>query len=259
MTICRAIVWVLFGVFLSCGMVPGGPEAAPLMESVRQLVVVRTADWHAFTGALQRYERASASDQWHNVGAPIPVVIGRNGLSWGIGLHDVPENAEPLLKLEGDGKAPAGAFTLGPAFGYDEARSVSWIRLPYIKSDATLKCIDDVGSRYYNTLVSEGNVAKDWKSSEDMLLKTEVYRFGTVIQHNWSLQTVRGRGSCIFFHIWEGPDIGTSGCTAMKSADLKQLLGWLDPHMNPVLLQIPESEVRRFSDIWQLPQIRQTD
>lgn len=228
-------------------------RSALFAASSRQLVVVRTAQWQAFTGVLQRYARASLSDPWQAVGSSIPVVVGRNGLAWGVGLHETPAGSDHPMKREGDGKAPAGLFSLGPAFGQELPSSVPWIRFPYVQSDPALKCVDDVASRHYNSLVSEDVVTKDWKSSEDMLRKDEVYRLGMVIHHNWSEQTVSGRGSCIFFHLWEGPHIGTSGCTAMQSADLEQLLRWLDPSLNPLLLQIPESEVPRFRFIRHVP------
>lgn len=227
-------------------------SSASFMSSSRQIAVVRTANWQASHGTLQRFERASVSAPWQAVGSSIPVVVGRNGLAWGIGLHAIDQSMLPV-KIEGDGKAPAGLFSLGPAFGYAAPASVSWIRLPYIQSDPALRCVDDAASRHYNSLVSEGVVARDWKSSEDMLRKDEVYRLGMVIQHNWAEKTIPGNGSCIFFHIWEGPDIGTSGCTAMHPVDLEQLLRWLDPAANPLLLQLPESEMRRFREIPDVP------
>lgn len=250
-----AMSWLLgCGVFCSMGAarIEASDQSATLMSSSRQIVVVRTGNWQAFTGTLQRYQRASVSAPWQAVGSSIPVVVGRNGLAWGIGLHSMDQSMLPV-KIEGDGKAPAGLFSLGPAFGYASPASVSWIRFPYIQSDPALRCVDDAASRHYNALVSEGLVTKDWKSSEDMLRKDEVYRFGLVIHHNWAEKTIPGHGSCIFFHIWEGPNIGTSGCTAMQPADLEQLLRWFDPDANPLLLQLPGSEIPGFREVPDLP------
>ena len=40
-----------------------------------------------------------------------PVSVGRNGAAWGLGLHAAqPQGPQ---KQEGDGRAPAGVFTLG--------------------------------------------------------------------------------------------------------------------------------------------------
>ncbi len=118
--------WLLgCGVF--CGMdaarIEASDQSAALMSSSRQIVVVRTGNWQAFTGTLQRYQRASVSAPWQAVGFSIPVVVGRNGLAWGIGLHAMDQSMLPV-KIEGDGKAPAGLFSLGL---YSATRR----RLPY--------------------------------------------------------------------------------------------------------------------------------
>src|SRR5690348_5629374 len=51
-----------------------------------QMIVVTTSDWNAVEGRLQRFERAAARDAWSPVGEPISVVVGKNGMGWGIGV-----------------------------------------------------------------------------------------------------------------------------------------------------------------------------
>jgi zinc D-Ala-D-Ala dipeptidase len=50
------------------------------------------------------------------------MVVGRNGLAWGIGVvptDDAQVRSESApVKREGDGRAPAGIFALSTAFGY---------------------------------------------------------------------------------------------------------------------------------------------
>ena len=82
-----------------------------------QLVLVTTADWNATQGRLQRY--LFEGGRWLAVGAPVEVSIGRNGAAWGRGLRATPSDGGPL-KREGDGRAPAGLFAIGTAFGYGE-------------------------------------------------------------------------------------------------------------------------------------------
>jgi L,D-peptidoglycan transpeptidase YkuD (ErfK/YbiS/YcfS/YnhG family) len=262
MTSCRTLAGLFLGLLLTCNAIAGTAtpdpraEASPgpaFMAPSRQLVVVRTAGWDAFEGTLQGYERSSGGGNWNAVGEGIPVVLGRNGLAWGIGLSDEPGDKNTPVKLEGDGRGPAGAFAVGPAFGYEAPSGVPWIRLAYLQSDSTFKCVDDAASRHYNRLVFEGQTEKDWKSSEDMLRKDELYRLGVVVQHNWSTRTESGKGSCIFLHIRSEVDTGTAGCTAMRAGDLVQLLAWLDPHLNPVLVQLPDSEYARLRHEWHLP------
>src|SRR5271169_3222134 len=75
-----------------------------------QLLVVTTPNWDEKQGELRLYERASDVSDWISI-RTIPVVIGRAGLAWGIGLHPADTKMMPRKK-EGDGKSPAGIFSL---------------------------------------------------------------------------------------------------------------------------------------------------
>jgi D-alanyl-D-alanine dipeptidase len=151
------------------------------------------------------------------VGDPIPVVVGRNGIA--------------TDKHEGDGRAPAGIFPIGPAFGF--AATASDLSLPYLPLLPTTECVDDPTSSRYNTIVDRTKVAAvDWTSSEKMRAVPQ-YQRGAVVRYN--TPPSRGAGSCIFLHIWSAPSHGTAGCTAMSAANLDLLLRWLDPSLNPRL------------------------
>ncbi len=208
-----------------------------------QALVVTTRDWSAVDASLQLYERKDARSAWIPAGERISAVVGRNGLAWGRGVHPDPP-AEGPQKREGDGKAPAGIFPLGPAFGYAPGESVPWIGLPYRRMTESSKCVDDPASAAYNRLVEEGNVRKDWNSVEDMRRSDEQYRLGIVIGHNTD-PVAPGSGSCIFLHIWEKPAKGTSGCTAVSAADMEGILRRLRPEANPLLIQLPQQEYER--------------
>jgi D-alanyl-D-alanine dipeptidase len=220
--------------------------AAPL-----QAVVSLTADWDSTGAVLQRYERASASAPWRAVGAPIAATVGRTGLAWGRGW--AVEHGGGPDKREGDGKAPAGIFALGPAFGYAPADSVGWIRLPYVHSRASVKCVDDPASLRYNRLVDQDSIPQpDWSSHEEMRLSTGVYRLGIWVSHN-DAPPVPGGGSCIFMHVWQAPGVPTVGCTAMDAADMESLLRWLDPRARPVLVQAPRAAFPSLASALGLP------
>ncbi|HEV7921508.1 MAG TPA: L,D-transpeptidase family protein [Thermoanaerobaculia bacterium] len=201
-------------------------------SSPRQLVVVTTPDWSAVDGTLRMYERAGSS--WRQVGADVPVVVGRRGLA-------------PLgEKKEGDGRSPSGRLAIGPAFGF---APTSDLRLPYRPLLETTECVDDVNSRFYNAIM-ERDADADWQSSEKMR-HVDQYRLGAVLQHNPKGQP--GKGSCIFLHIWTAPSHGTAGCTAMPESDLTRLLHWLDPAAHPDLVQLPSAEYERVKGGWGLP------
>ena len=228
-----------------------GPAHSPLVDC-RQLVLVVTPGWEARQGSLRCFSREAPGGQWQAAGPSIPVEVGRNGLGWGRGLHGPPPGYGPRKK-EGDGRSPAGAFHLSRAFGYAPAAEASFIRLPYLQAGPGLECVDDPRSRHYNRLLDGNRVRRrDWRSSERMRRRDNLYQWGILVDHNRP-GTVAGEGSCIFLHIWEGEGRGTSGCTAMAAADLLRLLAWLMPDANPVLVQLPRAECIRYSDNWGLP------
>jgi L,D-peptidoglycan transpeptidase YkuD (ErfK/YbiS/YcfS/YnhG family) len=216
-----------------------------------QMLVVTTSDWSAVDATLQLYERESSQSSWMPAGERVPAAVGSNGMAWGRGLHrDLPDGG--LQKREGDGKAPAGIFKLGLAFGYASRESVPWIRQPYRQMTDSTKCVDDGASLFYNCLVDEGTVREDWRSREDMRRRDEQYRLGIVIEHNTD-PVVPGGGSCIFLHIWEGPSKGTSGCTAVSTIAMEEILRRLRPETNPLLIQLPQGEYERLRGPWNFP------
>lgn len=235
----------------------GTPSAAlgPRLAAFKQAVVVTTADWTAPQGNMQRYDRSSPKDVWQPVGEAIPVVVGRNGLGWGIGLQGAASREEPRCggpeKREGDGRAPAGIFKLSSAFGYASASQAAWIKLPYTAAISSLRCVDDPQSQNYNRLIDASLIKPDWKSAEEMRRGDDQYRLGVVVDHN--TDPIPGRGSCIFIHIWKGDRTGTAGCTAMSQENMERLLRWLDPAANPVLIQLPAATYGQLRPVWGLP------
>jgi D-alanyl-D-alanine dipeptidase len=234
------------------------------LVNTTQLIVVTASNWGAVEGQLQRFERNSVHDPWHPFGEPIPIVVGRNGMGWGIGLvaADDPNirlSSDPVKK-EGDGKSPAGIFDLGTAFGYS-AQPLPGLKLPYLALTESIECVDDVKSKYYNRIVDRSAVAPDWNSSEHMRDTGESYRWGIVVDLNGTTASSNesapepGGGSCVFLHIWRDQSHGTAGCTAMTQANLETLLTWLDPKRRPLLLQLPMAAYERLTQRWNLPKL----
>ena len=222
------------------------------ISRTRQCVVVVSRDWNAKTGVLRAFERKGSRSAWQIHGPAIPVVLGKKGLAWGLGLVD--SNA-PIRKVEGDNKAPAGIFRLGPAFGYAPKSAARWIKLSYVPLTSQTEGIDDSHSRYYNQLVDRLKVAKvDWHSSEQMLRPDHLYKWGVVVAHNSKGRP--GGGSCIFLHIWKDSRSATAGCTAMAEPDLVNLLRWLNPAARPILVQMPQQEFEAARTKFRLPAAR---
>jgi len=225
----------------------------PLRDS-RQCVLVIAPNWNSKTGVLSAFERTGATSDWNMRGPAIPVVLGKKGLALGLGLVDAKIGSGPR-KIEGDNKAPAGIFRLGPAFGYATVRGASWIRLRYVPLTKETEGIDDFRSRYYNRLVDRSKVARvDWQTSEKMLRTDDLYKWGFFVAHNPA--AIPGAGSCIFFHIWKNSSTATTGCTAMAEQDLVTLLRWLDPAAHPFLSQMPRADYQALQPKLNLPALR---
>jgi D-alanyl-D-alanine dipeptidase len=217
----------------------------------RQLILVTTGGWDAVDGEVMLYDRDSINDNWKAVGEKIPIVVGRNGMAWGKGLHGGAIGEGPV-KQEGDGCSPAGIFSLGPAFGYVTREQAGELMLPYVQAVGTLGCVDDPQSAHYNRIIDRAGVENpDWKSSERMLRDDDQYRWGVVVDQNAKCEP--GCGSCVFLHVWEAPGKGTAGCTAMNPSSMEYLLRWLDAKKRPLLVQLPRAEFERLREAWGLP------
>ncbi len=228
-------------------------EAARWSNS-RQLVLVTTADWNAPTGTLRRYERDGTG--WKQVGDAFDVTVGRNGTAWGIGLHAARPGGP--VKREGDGKAPAGVFAIGPAFGYASSAKTG---LDYKGMGANDWCIDVPESPLYNRIVDRSLAKASGldKSTEPMRRDIhengdQRYREGFVIEHNPDGATPNG-GSCIFAHLWKAPGEATAGCTAMAPENMAPLLAWLDSRRHPVFVELPQAQYAALKHDWNLPEI----
>ena len=250
----------LFANSLSAQAINKTPDVPPksiTFAEARQTIVVTTENWETPHGKLQRFGRAAANAKWRKVGAPIQVVVGKNGLGWGVGMHatQVFQPDQPLKK-EGDGKSPAGIFALPSAFGSAPETEMAWIKMPYTKLIASTECVDDVKSGKYNLIADKSQVGNyDWQSSEKMLAVGAQYEYGVFVAHN-SNPAVKGKGSCIFLHIWKDENTGTAGCSAMPRKDILTILHWLDADKNPVLIQLPKSDYSRLKKSWKLPKIQ---
>ena len=159
---------------LGCGKGPAATPPAPAqagaaariptpLDSSTQMVLVVTPAWDSTSGSLRRFERATPTGAWRQVGDVEPIVVGRTGVAWDDrGVRAA--SGEPV-KREGDGRSPAGVFALDSAFGFDSRQVNSWVRLPYVRLRATTECVDDARSAHYNTIVDRDSVERvDWTS-----------------------------------------------------------------------------------------------
>ena len=234
------------------------PALSPIPPKTRQLVIVTTDDWTSTTGTLRRY--SLDHHHWHQLGPSIPVTVGKSGLGWGLGVHSSSTNQFPSIqtdpiKQEGDGRAPAGIFSLTESTGYSKAPPQG-TTLPYQQATPSLRCVDDPKSPHYNQLATAPeNHPTPWQSDEHMLRPDAMYTYTIIVDHNRP-RPKAGAGSCIFIHAWAAPDVPTIGCTAMAEPHLESLLSWLNAAKNPLLIQLPQRTYKAVQKRWALPVLR---
>jgi L,D-peptidoglycan transpeptidase YkuD (ErfK/YbiS/YcfS/YnhG family) len=243
----RAALLVCASLFIAA---PGlRAEPPDLLQSARQLLLVVTPDWNTVQGELRRFERSGPGKSWRTVGRAGAIVVGKNGTAWD---PLATEAVTGPVKEEGDGRSPAGVFSLGKAFGYAPAAEATWLKLPYLPVTEGVECVDDAASSVYNRIVDRRTIrTPDWNSSEKMREVGEAYRWGVVV--NYNTPAVARRGSCIFLHIGRAEGGGTAGCTAMAAEFLREVMVWIDPARAPVLVQLPRDAYESLKAPWSLP------
>ncbi len=190
--------------------------------NVRQALVVFNSAPDNHQANLLAYEKTEQG--WQPVFEVIPAGIGENGF------------APPNEKVEGDGKSPTGIFALGRLFTYMDSADT---KMSYQKTTATDKWIDDPESEDYNRYVQGGT---DAKSYENLLLKSNAYKYCMVIEYN-TIPVVKGKGSAIFFHLNKTGNESTAGCVAITEGNMLRVLKWLDPKSNPHIIMGNKDEL----------------
>jgi D-alanyl-D-alanine dipeptidase len=227
----------------------GRADEPVVPDETLQLVVGLAPAWNARTAVIYRFERRRGG-KWRRLGAPWDANIGKNGLAAGDGLIPVcaPEGQH---KVEGDKKAPAGVFTLGPIYGFGNGyRKAPRGRMR--KLNDTMACIEDPASRHYNRIVDTAKVASDWEWSRPIKKPDAIMSRMIVVGHNGgsdpdAVTPAPDHGSCIFFHIARGPDRPTVGCTSLPEKRLDAIIRWLTPKKHPVYILLTADQYRHLS------------
>ena len=175
-------------------MISAKAEPSAAVARSNQMIVVTSRGWSADHGTLVLLERSS-DGKWRRASREAPVMLGRNGLAWGVGLLK-----RSPTKREGDGCSPAGIFELACVYGGTGTQPLQ--RFPYQSLSDTMEGIDDPKSRFYNRLVDTRELkTRDWSHSEKVSASNPMFRWCVAVKHNW--QQRPGFGSCIYLHIWK--------------------------------------------------------
>jgi L,D-peptidoglycan transpeptidase YkuD (ErfK/YbiS/YcfS/YnhG family) len=226
------------------------PLFSQALTESRQVLVGIAPSWDSSQASLSLYERKQ--DSWIKIEGPISARLGKNGLAWGLGIHQNHQGTEK--KREGDGKSPAGMFYIGGAWGY--ARHIhKHPSLPYRKVTSRDLWIEDSNSPSYNQHQVLSHEPKNaWEKKAQMKQNDHAHSLKLFIAHNAPPRATPFAGSAIFFHIWrEQGARATAGCTTMSEANLKALVSKIDPTKKPVYVLLPKQEYEARRSNWQLP------
>jgi L,D-peptidoglycan transpeptidase YkuD (ErfK/YbiS/YcfS/YnhG family) len=235
------MVTLRFAVLAGLAIGPAQSTAAelpcpPILAGATKLVLVTAATMDTASATLETFKRNAPGESWRRVTGPENAVVGESGLGWGLTFRDFARGGESL-KVEGDGRSPAGIFAIGAPFGFAASSLPSYLKL----EDGVQICVDDPASPFYSRIVPRAE-AKG-ASGEDMPA-IPLYRRGIVVDYPTS-GAERG-GSCIFLHVWQGEGVGTSGCVAAPEPTIAHLQDWT-PGGTAVIAILPESAKDRFA------------
>lgn len=218
----------------------------------KQAVVAYPSSWHSSHAELYFYERADSKAAWSKAGGPVKVRLGRKGSAWGLGLHRSPDGV--TLKKEGDGRSPAGIFSIGGAWG-DAPAIRKHPKLPYRKVTPRDLWVEDSKSPHYNSHQILPHLPKStWERKQQMKQNDHAHSLKLFIAHNPPPKAKPDAGSAIFFHIWRGGGSKpTAGCTTMEERNLKKLVAWVDPTKQPVYILLPLNDYKAKRTAWKLP------
>ena len=198
----------------------------------QQAILVTSGSTSSSKAVLAAYEKTNG--KWLKVLPDMKAFIGKNGFK--------------KAKYEGDGCSPMGVFTIDTLFGWGPDPG---FRLPYKPVTADDYWVSSDKKELYNVWINKKNGPdKSWTIYER--LKISEYKYAAIINYNNGPDRIPGNGSAIFLHK-AGSKAYTSGCTAVAEADLLNVLKWLKPDKEPVIIQGTLKELKELKQLRPLP------
>ena len=221
------------------------PSYLDVDEGVGQLVTVTSDRWDDTRARMSMWERTGGA-AWVRVRGPVTVRLGWYG--W------VPA----AKRRQNTGTTPAGSFAVQSAFGN---RADPGTALDYRHTDR-----DDVwpyeprDPATYNILQPRQAAGSDWRSDYHERLRSYGYEYAyaVVLGFNlpgavhWSRERRQyvarepadtRRGGGIFLHVQRSRH--TAGCVAGPIDDIRWVVRWLDPALQPRIVMGPTGWVKR--------------
>lgn len=200
----------------------------------RQVIVVEAPRWSSTEGTLTAFERAEGS--WRVVQPTVRAQLGYGGLVRGD------------RRRQGTGTVPTGVYDILSGFGRqpDPGTELDYIQVD--RNDAWT-----YNPRVPSTYNVFQNVDRSWRSYggyvEQLWDMGMQYDYVAILDYNLPDGPIRttadgvrrssdppntSRGGGIFLHVDNGNK--TAGCVAVKKSVMRDLMRWLDPAKDPVIV-----------------------
>jgi len=241
----RRIAAIFSSLALALGLftvLPGQPAlAAPAdagildrIEKTDQVIIVTAPNRASTTGTLRTYEKRG--DNWRMVQANTRAQLGYGGL------------VKAEARRQGTGTTPIGTFAITSAFGRakNPGTTVDYLRVD--RNDAWT--YNPRVPSTYNILQTANKSWKSYGNYVEMLWDYGYqYDYVAVMDFNLPVGPIRTkpngvrvtnqpgdlrRGGGIFLHVDNGKK--TAGCIAIDRSIMKEVMSWLDPSKNPVIV-----------------------
>lgn len=220
---------------------PYDPTRLTHLGSARQVVVVTASSWSTSFATVRTYRKDSSG--WHQQFAPMSARIGSRGF------------AQFGQRRQKSGETPAGTFALLRAFG---SATDPGTTLPYRQFDRNdWWPYDPRDPRTYNVAQFRGRSAATlWRPSwaEHLWNFHDQYAYAVVLDYNLPSGVYRSgsqrfatatsdtrAGGGIFLHVKNTR--ATAGCIAVSRSGMRDVVRWLDPSQDPVIVMAPTSAI----------------
>jgi D-alanyl-D-alanine dipeptidase len=204
------------------------------LASARRLVLVTADTLASTTATVRQFERAAPNAPWQENRGPASALIGHRGVAWSYAFRRFARHGEPV-KVEGDKRAPAGFYKIGPSFGFAASQVPNYVRV-----DDGMVCVDDLRSPAYNTITRRDRIGPAIHAEN--MWRVPEYRRGLIVEYPTDRKA--RAGSCIFIHLQLPGKTGTSGCVALPEPQLEALQDHVQG--GAVLAILPRQALDRF-------------
>lgn len=189
-----------------------------------QVIIVEAASTGTFRAKASAYELIDG--KWSEHISPFNCVIGINGFS--------------TNRHEGDKTTPVGAYHFPFLFGWNGNPGFKY---PFREAGPYDYWVSNSTWDEYNVWMTYKGNPKNRFVDYELLSSQPLYKYAAATDFNYNSDKIYGKGSGIFMHIAPYSGGGTLGCVGMPEDKLLNILMWMDPSKNPVLIMGPTSEL----------------